>query len=112
MTPQSLAYVNGEIVPINEAKISLLDWFFLHSDATYDVVHVWDGHFCRLDEHVQRYFAGMEKLRMSIPHNKTQLTDLLVKLVGQSGLRNAYVEMITTRGVPESGSRDPRTCKN
>ena len=40
MTPQSLAYVNGEIVPINEAKISLLDWFFLHSDATYDVVHV------------------------------------------------------------------------
>ena len=61
---------------------------------------------------MQRYFAGMEKLRMSIPYNKTQLTDLLVKLVGQSGLRNAYVEMITTRGVPESGSRDPRTCKN
>ena len=28
MTPQSLAHVNGEIVPINEAKISLLDWVF------------------------------------------------------------------------------------
>ncbi|WP_443635325.1 aminotransferase class IV [Candidatus Njordibacter sp. Uisw_058] len=99
-------------MPINEAKISLLDWGFLHSDATYDVAHVWDGHFFRLDEHVQRYFAGMEKLRMSIPYNETQLTVLLLKLVGQSGLRNAYVEMITTRGVPESGSRDPRTCKN
>ena len=112
MTPQSLAYVNGEIVPINEAKISLLDWGFLHSDATYDVAHVWDGHFFRLDEHVQRYFSGMEKLRMSIAYNETQLTALLLKLVGQSGLRNAYVEMITTRGVPELGSRDPRTCKN
>ena len=112
MTPQSLAHVNGEIVPINEAKISLLDWGFLHSDATYDVAHVWDGNFFRLDEHVQRYFAGMEKLRMSIAYNETQLTALLLKLVGQSGLRNAYVEMITTRGVPELGSRDPRTCKN
>ena len=66
MTPQSLAYINGEIVPINEAKISLLDWGFLHSDATYDVANVSDGHFFHLDEHLQRYFAVMEKLRMSI----------------------------------------------
>jgi len=34
------AYVDQQLVPISEAKISLLDWGFLHSDATYDVVHV------------------------------------------------------------------------
>jgi len=112
MSVQSLAHVNGAIVPISEAKISLLDWGFLHSDATYDVAHVWDGHFFRLDEHLERYYAGMEKLRMSIPYTKAQLTALLLQLVGQSGLRNAYVEMITTRGMPEPGSRDPRTCSN
>jgi len=108
MTTQSLAYVNGEIVPISEAKISLLDWGFLHSDATYDVAHVWEGHFFHLTEHLDRYYAGMEKLRMSIPYNKAQLTALLLQLVAQSGLRHAYVEMITTRGQPEPGSRDPR----
>ncbi|MGY8840097.1 aminotransferase class IV [Candidatus Njordibacter sp. Uisw_039] len=112
MTTQSLAYVNGEIVPISEAKISLLDWGFLHSDATYDVAHVWEGHFFHLNEHLDRYYAGMEKLRMSIPYNKAQLTALLLQLVAQSGLRHAYVEMITTRGQPEPGSRDPRTCTN
>jgi len=112
MSPQSLAHVNGELVPISEAKISLLDWGFLHSDATYDVAHVWEGSFFRLSEHVDRYFSGMEKLRMSIPYNKAQLTELLVHMVAQSGLRHAYVEMITTRGQPEPGSRDPRTCTN
>jgi len=112
MASQGLAHVYGEVVPISEAKISLLDWGFLHSDATYDVVHAWHGHFFRLADHVDRYYAGMEKLRMTIPYNKTQLTELLLQLVAQSGLRNAYVEMITTRGQPKSGSRDPRLCTN
>jgi branched-chain amino acid aminotransferase len=112
MPPQSLAHVYGETVPITEAKISILDWGFLHSDATYDVAHVWEGSFFRLDNHLDRYYAGMEKLRMSIPYSKAQLTQLLLQLVAQSGLRNAYVEMITTRGQPQLGSRDPRLCTN
>ncbi|MDB9753437.1 aminotransferase class IV [Oceanospirillaceae bacterium] len=111
-TPQSLAYVDGELVAISEAKISLLDWGFLHSDATYDVSHVWQGRFFCLDEHIDRYYAGMEKLRLSIPYTKAQLAKLLLNMVAQSGLRHAYVEMITTRGQPSPGSRDPRTCTN
>tara|TARA_B110000908_G_scaffold55634_1_gene67785 strand:+ start:820 stop:1743 length:924 start_codon:yes stop_codon:yes gene_type:complete len=111
-TPQSLAYVDGELVAISEAKISILDWGFLHSDATYDVSHVWQGRFFCLDEHIDRYYAGMEKLRLSIPYTKAQLAKLLLNMVAQSGLRHAYVEMITTRGQPSPGSRDPRTCTN
>ena len=67
------AYIDGKIVPISEAKISILDWGFLHSDATYDVVHVWNGKFFRLDDHLERFFSGMEKLRMSIPYTREEL---------------------------------------
>ncbi len=42
---QGCAYVNGQFVPPSEAKISIFDWGFLHSDATYDVAHVWQGNF-------------------------------------------------------------------
>jgi hypothetical protein len=42
------AYVDGQLVPIAEAKISLLDWGFLHSDATYDVAHVYSSQPRRL----------------------------------------------------------------
>jgi len=106
------AYVDGQFAPIAEAKISLLDWGFLHSDATYDVAHVWKGKFFRLDDHIDRFLSGMDKLRMSIPHNRGDLRSILVDCVRASGLREAYVEMICTRGLPKSGSRDPRECTN
>lgn len=106
------AYIDGGIVPIYEAKISILDWGFLHSDATYDVVHVWEGKFFRLDDHLDRFFSGMEKLRMSIPYTRDELHSVLSNCVKASGLREAYVEIITTRGFPKPGSRDPRTCTN
>ncbi|MFT5657362.1 MAG: branched-chain amino acid aminotransferase [Gammaproteobacteria bacterium] len=106
------AYIDQKVVPISEAKISLLDWGFLHSDATYDVVHVWKGKFFRLDDHLERFYSGMEKLRMSIPCQPEELRSILSQCVRATGLQDAYVEMITTRGQPEPGSRDPRTCRN
>ncbi len=106
------AFVGGELVPIADAKISLLDWGFIHSDATYDVAHVWKGRFFRLDDHIERFYAGMGKLRMSIPHTKFDLRAILVECVRAAGLRDAYVEMICTRGLPSPGSRDPRLCTN
>lgn len=106
------AFVDGTLVPIFEAKISILDWGFLHSDATYDVAHVWKGKFFRLDDHIDRFFAGMEKLRMTIPHSKAEVRAILMACVRASGLRDAYVEIICTRGQPAPGSRDPRTCTN
>ena len=106
------AYVDGEMVPIAEAKISMLDWGFLHSDATYDVAGVLQGKFFRLDDHIERFFASMEKLQMSISHNRSDLRAILIDCVRTSGLKDAYVEMICTRGLPRPGSRDPRTCTN
>lgn len=106
------AFVDGRLVPLTEAKISLLDWGFLHSDATYDVVHVWKGKFFRIQDHLERFFSNMKKLRLTIAYNPEQLEEILVDCVRKSQLRDAYVEMICTRGMPEPGSRDPRTCSN
>ncbi|MBX2835694.1 MAG: aminotransferase class IV [Gammaproteobacteria bacterium] len=104
--------MDGCIVPISEAKISILDWGFLHSDATYDVVHVWEGKYFRLDDHLERFYSGMDRLRMSLPYSREEVRAILSNCVKASGFRNAYVEMITTRGIPRAGSRDPRTCVN
>ena len=106
------AYVDGRMVPVAEAKISLFDWGFLHSDATYDVAGVLKGRFFRLDDHIERFFSSMEKLRMSIPHSPSDVRAVLIDCVRASGLKDAYVEMICTRGMPQPGSRDPRTCTN
>ena len=109
---QGIAYVDGQLVPIAEAKISLLDWGFLHSDATYDVAHVWRGKFFRLHDYIERFFSSMNRLKMSIPQSRSDVGSILVDCVRASTLREAYVEMICTRGQPAPGSRDPRTCTN
>ena len=51
-----IAFIDGTFVPVTEAKILILDWGFLRSDATYDVVHVWQGCFFRLDTRLDRFF--------------------------------------------------------
>ena len=109
---QGIAFVDGGYVPLAEAYIPLIDRGFVRSDATYDVVHVFDGKFFRLDDHIERFFASMRGLRMSLPQSKSDITDILMECVRRSGLRDAYVQMTCTRGIPPAGSRDPRLCVN
>jgi branched-chain amino acid aminotransferase len=109
---EGIAYIDGEYVAIADAKIPLLDWGFLHSDATYDVAHVWRGRFFRVDDYLDRFHASMKKLRMSIPYSREQVRSIMFELAKRSGLRDAYVEVVCTRGIPAPGSRDPRSCEN
>ena len=53
--------MNGEFIQLSEARIPVLDWGFLRSDATYDVVHVWQGRFFRLDKHTLTDFFIQQK---------------------------------------------------
>lgn len=104
--------MDGQYLPMSEAKVSVLDWGFLHSDATYDTVHVWEGRFFRLDLHLNRFFRGIEKLRMKLPYNRSEIERILSTCVLLSGHKSAYVEMICTRGGSPTFSRDPRQAEN
>jgi len=53
--PKEAAWMNSDFIKLTEAKIPILDWGFLRSDATYDVVHVWKGRFFQLDKHSDRF---------------------------------------------------------
>jgi branched-chain amino acid aminotransferase len=110
--PDGVAFLDGQYLPMSQAKISVLDWGFLHSDATYDTVHVWDGRFFRLDLHLDRFFGGLEKLRMTIPFDRDAVAEILHNCVALSGHRAAYVEMLCTRGASPTFSRDPRQAIN
>jgi branched-chain amino acid aminotransferase len=109
---QGAAFINDQYVPVAEASIPVLDWGFLHSDATYDVAHVWQGRFFRIDDYLDRFQRSMASLRMSVPYNREQIRAVMFELVRRSGLRDAYVEIVCTRGMPAPGSRDPRSCSN
>ena len=109
---QGVAYTDGKLVPIEEATVSVLDWGFSRSDVTYDVVHVWKGAFFRLDDHLERFERSCAALRLDPGLDRAGLHHVLEACVRASGLRDAYVEMLCTRGVPTPGSRDPRQARN
>lgn len=116
MTEQDLSsgvsFVRGQYLPVAQASIPMTDWGFLRSDATYDVVTVWDGAFFRLDAHLDRFMQSCQRWRLDPGLTREQITDVLTQCVRLSGLRASYVEMICTRGQPPWGSRDPRLAVN
>ena len=110
--PPGIAFIDGGFCDISEARISILDFGFLHSDATYDVVHVWRRRFFRLDRHLDRFLANVAKLRLALPFDRETLVGTLKECVRRSGHDDAYVEMICTRGTSTTYSRDPREAIN
>ena len=97
--------------PIEDATISVLDLGVIRSDGTYDVVHVWDGRFFRLDAHLDRFTASLARLRLDPGYDRSRIEDILHGCVRHAGLREAYVSMTCTRGRMPSGSRDLRTAR-
>jgi branched-chain amino acid aminotransferase len=108
-----IAFVDGEYVPADQARISIFDIGFTRGDAVYDTVSVWKGLFFRLDDHVARFLASCAGMRLQCPYPAERLKRILAECVDRAGLPDAYVQMIVTRGsFPSPTRRDPRLCQN
>ena len=97
------AYIDGVVMPLRDAKIPVTDWGYRRSDVTYDVVSVYFGAFFRLDDHLRRFRASMEKLRLKPRESDEEIAGILTDLVRRTGLREAYVAMDCLRGRPPAG---------
>ena len=109
---KGIAWVGGDYVPVADAKIPLLDQGFLHSDLTYDVPPIWNGRFFRLDDHLDRFEKSLKKLRLVSPIPRVEIRDRLVEMAATSGIRDAYVMMIVTRGLRYIRQYAPEDCEN
>lgn len=98
------AYLDGEYMPVAEARIPVTHFAYRRSDVTYDVVGVWEGQFFRLDDHIRRFRASMNRLRMDPPESDDDIRRILNRIVALSGLRSAYVAMDCLRASPPPGN--------
>ena len=110
---EGAAYCRGGFVPVAEAGISVLDFGFTRSDSAYDVVHVRDGAFFRLDLHLARFAASMEKRRLAPPEDMARIEAILHRVAHLLGQADAYVAMVALRGRPKPGmARLIANCDN
>jgi len=107
------AYIDGQFMPLRDARIPITDWGYRRSDVTYDVVGVWDGAFFRLDDHLRRFRASMNSLRLAPRETDAEIRHILTECVRLSGLRNAYVAMDCLRGrAPPGKPLHPAYARN
>ena len=113
MWPAGAAYVDGRFMPVAEAMIPATDWGYRRSDVTYDVVSVWDGAFFKLDDHLRRFRASMDWMRLAPRESDDDIRGVLHELVRRTGLREAYVAMDCLRGAaPPNVRRHPANARN
>jgi branched-chain amino acid aminotransferase len=93
-----VAWIEGEYVPASEARISIFDTGFGHSDLTYTVAHVWHGNIFRLGDHLDRLLDGARRLYLDPGYTKEELADVVKKCVSLSQLRESFVNITITRG--------------
>ena len=92
------AWIEGEFMRAEDARISIFDTGFGHSDLTYTVAHVWHGNIFRLGDHLDRLLDGARKLRLDPGFSKDELADITKRCVSMSQLRESFVNLTITRG--------------
>ena len=79
--PDTLCHLNGETLPLRDAKISVLDRGFIFGDGIYEVIPVYGRRCFRFDEHMARLARSLDKLRIPNPHSRDGWLALVRELV-------------------------------
>ena len=95
----SLVYLNGELVRLGDAKISVLDRGFIFGDGIYEVVPVYHGKPFRLHEHLARLQRSLHKVRIETGQSDADWERLLRDMLRRSGLPDCTIYLQVTRGV-------------
>jgi D-alanine transaminase len=98
----SIVYLNGKFMPLDQAKISVLDRGFLFADGVYEVIPAYGGRLLRLQEHLQRLQNSLDAIRLQNPLSSQQWQEFFEKLLtdnpnqGEGEDKNIYLQV--TRG--------------
>ena len=104
-----LVYINGDLVPKTEAKISVFDHGFLYGNGLFETMRAYHRKVFRLEHHLQRLFLALEYLRFPIPFSFDFLKEAVYNILDANRVDEAYVRVSVTRGEGATVP-DPSTC--
>ncbi len=103
-------YVNGRITSKDEATISVYDHGYLYGDGVFEGIRVYGGRIFRLEEHLDRLYSSARHIMLQVPLSREAMRDAIIETVRASGLRDAYIRPVVSRGPGDLGI-DPRKCQ-
>jgi branched-chain amino acid aminotransferase len=109
MAEELLVWLNGELVPKSQAKVSVFDHGFLYGDGVFEGIRAYNGKVFMLDEHLDRLYDSAKSIWLTIPLTKEQMRDAILQTLRANKLRDAYIRVVVSRGEGDLGL-DPRKC--
>jgi D-alanine transaminase len=110
--PLPLVWLDGRLLPLEEARISPLDRGFLFGDGVYEVLPVYGGRAYRFEAHMARLDRSLAEIRMAPPLDRAGWLRLFGRLVHGNGGGDLLLYVQVTRGVepernhvPQAGTR-------
>ena len=92
-----IVYLNGDYLPLNEAKVSVLDRGFLFGDGIYEVIPSYSGHLFHFEDHLQRLENSLDGIRLPNPHTREEWATILAPFLDAQ--LDQYIYLQVTRGV-------------
>ena len=102
-------YIDGKLVPAEEAKISVFDHGLLYGDGVFEGIRVYGGKVFLLKEHVSRLYESADAIRLKIPLCDPELIAAVKETVAANGIEDGYVRLVVTRGAGTLGLDIRRT---
>ncbi|GAB4259971.1 MAG: D-amino acid aminotransferase [Methylomicrobium sp.] len=96
MSENKTVYLNGQYLPLDNAKVSVLDRGFLFGDGVYEVIPAYAGRLFRLPEHIDRLEASLNGIRLQSPYPREQWQEILQPLLEPG--QDQYIYLQITRG--------------
>ncbi len=91
-------YLNGQYMPIGEAKVSVLDRGFIFGDGVYEVIPVYSRRAFRLEEHLRRLQHSLDGIRLPNPHTPPEWVDIIRNIIERNEGEDQYLYLHITRG--------------
>ena len=107
---EQTVYLNGEWLPLEEARVPVLDRGFIFGDGIYEVVPVYAGRPFRLSQHLKRMARSLAAIRIDNPFDDAGWTALINDLVGRHPWPDQFVYMQITRGVARRDHAFPQNA--
>ena len=104
-----LIYINGELHPRNEAKISVFDSGYLVGDGVWEAIRLHHGSLVFLDQHLDRLWQGAATIGLNLKMTREDLTDKIWETIDANNMNDqVHVRIMVTRGIKKTPSQDPR----
>jgi len=103
-----MIYLNGKFMPIEEARIPVLDRGFIFGDGVYEVIPVYSRKPFRLAEHLERLQHSLDGIRLTNPHPNREWSSLLQQLIDLNGGEDQSLYLHVTRGVAKRDHAFPK----